>query len=51
MLPWGRINADGRVESHTLGIADISSLQSTLDSKMAKSDLSYNASTGVLTIS
>ena len=44
-------NADGQVESHTLGIADISSLQSTLDSKMAKSDLSYNSSTGVLTIS
>ena len=44
-------NADGQVESHTLGIADISSLQSTLDSKMAKSDFSYNASTGVLTIS
>lgn len=44
-------NADGQVESHTLGIADISSLQSTLDGKLAKSDLSYNASTGVLTIS
>ena len=43
-------NADGQVESHTLGIADISSLQSTLDGKMAKSDLSYNSSTGVLTI-
>ena len=33
-------NADGQVESHTLGIADISSLQSTLDSKMAKSEVS-----------
>ena len=44
-------NADGQVESHTLDIADISSLQSTLDGKMAKSDLSYNASTGILTIS
>ena len=43
-------NADGQVESHTLGIADISSLQSTLDGKMAKSDLSYDSSTGVLTI-
>ena len=33
-------NADGQVESHTLGIADISSLQSTLDGKLAKSEVS-----------
>lgn len=39
-------NADGQVESHTLGIADISSLQSTLDSKVNSSSLATVAKTG-----
>ena len=38
--------ADGQVESHTLGIADISSLQSTLDSKVNSSSLATVAKTG-----
>ena len=39
-------NADGQVESHTLGIADISSLQSTLDGKVNSSSLATVAKTG-----
>lgn len=38
--------ADGQVESHSLGIADISSLQSTLDSKVNSSSLATVAKTG-----
>ena len=39
-------NADGQVESHSLGIADISSLQSTLDGKVNSSSLATVAKTG-----
>ena len=39
-------NADGQVESHALGIADISSLQSTLDSKVNSSSLANVATSG-----
>ena len=38
--------ADGQIESHSLGIADISSLQSTLDSKVNSSSLATVAKTG-----
>ena len=39
-------NAEGQVESHSLGIADISSLQSTLDGKVNSSSLATVAKTG-----
>lgn len=39
-------NAEGQVESHSLGIADISSLQSTLDGKVNSSSLATVARTG-----
>ena len=39
-------NAEGQVEPHSLGIADISSLQSTLDSKVNSSSLATVAKTG-----
>ena len=39
-------NAEGQVEPHSLGIADISSLQSTLDGKVNSSSLAKVAKTG-----
>ena len=39
-------NAEGQVEPHSLGIADISSLQSTLDGKVNSSSLATVAKTG-----
>ena len=39
-------NAEGQVESHSLSIADISSLQSTLDGKVNSSSLATVAKTG-----
>lgn len=42
-------NAEGQVESHSLGIADISSLQSALDGKVNSSSLAKVATSGLYT--